>query len=211
MSAEIIPFNPLDKKNLGAAVADALLAQKAQPLGQLTEFIGAGVYAIYYTGPFPAYQALSSHNASGQFLAPIYIGKAVPTGSRKGAQAETVSKALYRRLQEHAESIRQADNLDINDFNCRFLAVDDIWIPLGETLLISKFCPVWNQLVDGFGNHDPGSGRYNGMRPRWDVLHPGRAWAMKCKERPESAEMISQDITTFLSNATFYTNNRFYS
>ena len=34
---------------------------------------------------------------------------------------------------------------------------------------------LWNSLVDGFGNHDPGAGRYKGLRPRWDVLHPGRS------------------------------------
>jgi len=50
MTAEIIPFNPLDKTNLGASVADALLARPAMPLGELAEFQGAGVYAIYYGG-----------------------------------------------------------------------------------------------------------------------------------------------------------------
>ena len=87
--------------------------------------------------------------------------------------------------------------------------VDDIWIPLGESLLIARFSPVWNALIDGFGNHDPGSGRYNGMRPRWDVLHPGRAWAAKCKERPESAKDIEQDVETYLRSAMFPTSDRF--
>jgi hypothetical protein len=28
--------------------------------------------------------------------------------------------------------------------------------------------------VDGFGNHDPGKGRYKQARSDWDVIHPGR-------------------------------------
>ena len=56
MSAKIIPFNPLDKKNLGASVAEAMLGSPIHPLGGLSSFEGAGIYAIYYTGDFPAYQ-----------------------------------------------------------------------------------------------------------------------------------------------------------
>ncbi len=41
-------------------------------------------------------------------------------------------KALHKRLKEHAESVKTAENLEINDFYYRFLVVDDIWIPLGE-------------------------------------------------------------------------------
>jgi hypothetical protein len=109
-------------------------------------------------------------------------------------------RVLYKRLIEHVESIRATKSLSIKDFQCRFLVVDDIWIPLGESLLIARFSPVWNSLVDGFGNHDPGSGRHAGMRPRWDVLHPGRPWAEKCRERAESVAEIERDVMTFLSN-----------
>jgi len=83
----------------------------------------------------------------------------------------------------------------------RFLVVDDIWIPLGESLLIAKFTPIWNTLIDGFGNHDPGRGRYEGMRPRWDVLHPGRAWAEKCQPRKETAEQITREVRAHLEQA----------
>jgi len=210
--AEIIPFNPLDKKNLGASVAEAMLAGEVHPLGDLQEFKGAGIYAIYYTGEFPAYSELSKRNVSGKFSAPIYVGKAVPSGARKGggaASSSVVGKPLFNRLSEHASSIQAVDNIDITDFHCRYLVVDDIWIPLGESLLIARYSPVWNALVDGFGNHDPGKGRHNGMRPRWDVLHPGRTWAEKCKERPETAEDISRDIKTYLRNAAFPISDRF--
>ena len=202
MSAEIIPFNPLDKTSLGSSVADALLARPALPLGELETFRGAGVYAIYYCGKFKPYATLAALNTDGEFRSPIYVGKAVPEGARKGGILDSKpSRVLFKRLAEHAESIRSAGNLNVDDFQCRFLVVDDIWIPLGESLLIARFSPIWNSLVDGFGNHDPGSGRHGGMRPRWDVLHPGRSWAAKCQPRKESARDIERDVVSFLANA----------
>lgn len=203
MTAEIVPFNPLDKKNLAASVASAMLKSKVHPLGNLPRFKGAGVYAIYYTGAFPAYAELAKGNVDGRFGAPIYVGKAVPAGARKGCLTANgaLTQALFGRLTEHAESIKTVQNLDITDFFCRYLVVDDVWIPLGESLLIARFSPVWNALIDGFGNHDPGKGRYEGMRPRWDVLHPGRGWAEKCKNRAETADEILLDVTTYLRNA----------
>lgn len=193
------PFNPLDKRNLAASVAEALLGRKARSLGSLEPFTGAGIYAIYYTGDFPPYAPLVKKNTRGGFKAPIYVGKAVPSGARKGGVGtENVrTKALYNRLKEHAESIAST-NLTLEDFLCRFLVVDDIWIPLGESLLIAKFSPIWNTIIDGFGNHDPGNGRYQGMRPRWDVLHPGRAWAARCQPRQEDAREIAADVEQFL-------------
>ena len=196
------PYNPLDKKNLGASVAEALLGRKVHPLGSIKGFAGAGLYALYYTGNFPAYEPLAKRNRDGRFEAPIYVGRATPKGGRKGKgeEDESATRALYARLSKHAKSIEAVPNLPIEDFYCRYLVVDDIWIPLGESLLIAKFAPVWNSLVDGFGNHDPGSGRHQGMRPRWDVLHPGRAWAEKCKNRHETAEEIQADIASYLGN-----------
>ncbi|HBO4367894.1 Eco29kI family restriction endonuclease [Pseudomonas aeruginosa] len=199
MTGTVIPFNPLDKKNLGASVAEALLTKEVHPLGDLSVFEGAGIYAIYYTGDFEPYAQVSRLNGDGKFMLPIYVGKAVPPGARMGASLELAAgKVLHKRLKEHAESIKAAENLDIKDFHCRFLVVDDIWIPLGESLIIARFTPVWNSLIDGFGNHNPGKGRHAGMRPRWDVLHPGREWAMRLAERPETQAQIAQDAETYL-------------
>ncbi|OUL72150.1 Eco29kI family restriction endonuclease [Paraburkholderia hospita] len=203
-SGNIIPFNPLDKKNLGASVAEAMLEQKPQPLGELKQFYGVGIYAIYYTGEFEPYAPLAERNRNELFQAPIYVGKAIPKGARKGGGVgEVRSRSLYDRLREHAESVDLASNLHVSDFYCRFLVVDDIWIPLGESLLIAKFAPLWNSSIDGFGNHDPGSGRYKGLRPRWDVLHPGRAWADKCQAREETQEHIVRDVRNYFSAIAF--------
>lgn len=198
--SQVVPFNPLDKKNLGASVADALLKSGVHPLGELPVIDGAGVYAIYYRGPFPAYKRLAKANKD-ECAVPIYVGKAIPTGARKGGgkgESDGPSKSLVGRLRDHAKSVRAAQDLDIGDFLCRYLVVDDIWIPLGESLLIARFTPVWNSLVDGFGNHTPGKGRFEGMRPRWDVLHPGRAWADKCAQRTETFDEIVRDVENYL-------------
>lgn len=192
-------FNPLDKRNLGMNVAQALLRQTAVPIENVDDFKGAGVYAIYYSGGFAAYEALARRNRGGRFEAPIYVGRALPKGTRKGAELEaSPGYVLYRRLAEHMKSLQQATNLDSGDFHCRYLVVDDIWISLGEALLIAKFTPVWNKLVDGFGNHDPGRGRAQGLRSRWDVLHPGRPWVEKLQPRSESADDIARGVETFL-------------
>jgi hypothetical protein len=200
---DIKPYNPLDKMNLGGSVADAMLESAIHPLDGLEPFNGAGIYAIYYTGDFEAYKPLSTKNKGGKFETPIYVGKAVPPGARKGnfGLDSEPGQALYKRLHEHTESVKSANNLKIKDFFCRFLVVDDIWIPLGEALLIAKFAPIWNKFIDGFGNHDPGKGRYEGARPKWDTLHPGREWATKCAARTETPEQIVEEIKVHFRTA----------
>ena len=201
MKAEL-PFNPLDRQNLGVSVADALLAKEVGPLPPTESFIGAGIYAIYYAGDYPAYKSIAEQNRNGKHEAPIYVGKAVPAGARKGGFGLGLNPGtvLYSRLaNDHAESIRQATNLNLADFSCRYLVVDDIWIPLAESLLIETYQPAWNRLLDGFGNHDPGKNRYGGAKTRWDVLHPGRDWAKKMvgASRPESE--ILKVLESFLA------------
>lgn len=205
----VVPFNPLDKKNLGASVAEALLTKDVHPLGNLPRFDGAGVYAIYYTGDLPIYANLARMNKNSSFLWPIYVGKAVPPGSRTGMETEKeTGPALVSRLREHANSIKKTE-LNIEDFYCRFLVVDDIWIPLGESLIINRFTPIWNVLIDGFGNHTPGKGRKEGMRPRWDTLHPGRKWAEKLPLREETAEEIGREAEVYLRNVPSVLSSQF--
>lgn len=194
-------YNPLDKANLGVSVADALIASPVHPLPLEKPLIGAGIYAIYYVGGFPAYKTISVRNRSETFEVPIYVGKAVPAGARKGGVGLDVptGTVLYGRLKEHAEAIKAAPSLKLKDFFCRYLVVDDIWIPLGESLLIERFRPVWNRIVDGFGNHDPGKGRYNQQRSAWDTIHPGRGWAEKCKPYAKPQKQIIEAIDKFLA------------
>lgn len=101
-------------------------------------------------------------------------------------------------MRDHAASINDVTNLDLADFVCRYLIVDDIWIPLGESLLIEMFRPLWNTTLTGFGNHDPGAGRYNQQRSFWDTLHPGRLWAERLQPNRLSYETIWQRAVDYL-------------
>lgn len=193
-------YNPLNKLNLGKSVVEALLVSLPTSLDAVSPFEGAGIYAIYYHGRFEPYLAISADDLL-SVETPIYVGKAVPSGARRGANLTTSSTGrwLFNRVSEHRDSIKAVQNLNVEDFSIRYLVVDDIWIRLGEALLISTFSPVWNRLIDGFGNHDPGAGRYNGLRPLWDVLHPGRTWAEKCKARSETREEIGRRILDYFA------------
>lgn len=194
------PYNPLDMSNIGESIANALLQSEPVPLDDLPNhrFSGVGIYAIYYTGSFAAYSLVANANRGGRWAQPIYVGKAVPSGGRRGISVGTTSQALFDRLRQHRASVISTANLDIADFYCRWLVIEPIWIPLGESLLIGRFQPVWNGCLDGFGNHDPGAGRLKGMRSVWDVLHPGRSWAENLAERTETAADVSQDAMEYL-------------
>jgi hypothetical protein len=126
-------------------------------------FVGTGVYGLYYAGDYEPYAEISRLNRSG-CVQPIYVGKAVPPGWRTARSQETDAPVLYRRLQEHARSIQQIEDLLVDDFSCRFVILhgieSDLVVPV-EAELIRRYKPLWNSVVDGFGNHDPGRGRYN--------------------------------------------------
>ena len=194
------PFNPLDKLNLGESVANALLKRNVGPLPPKERFVGAGIYAIYYTGDFRAYRPIAEQNRDNKFDRPIYVGKAVPPGARKGGfgLSTTPGNALFNRLREHSKSI-EVTNLRLTDFFCRYLVSDDIWIPLGEALLIERFQPLWNVLIEGFGIHTPGAGRKKQVRSKWDTLHPGRGLAADLPPNPKTANQLERDIHAFLA------------
>jgi hypothetical protein len=97
---------------------------------------------------------------------------------------------LANRLREHSKSIQEAQNLDLKDFSCRYLVCDDIWIPLGEALLIARFQPPWNVLIEGFGIHTPGAGRKKQVKSKWDTLHVGRSLAKGLPDNPMNERQI---------------------
>jgi hypothetical protein len=170
------PFNPLDKRALARSVEMELLEQELKRLDQVPKFYGAGIYVLYYYGSNSLYLPISGTGM------PIYVGKAVPAGARKALTDDTkVGTPLWSRIDEHRESVAYASDLGAAEFRVRYLVADELFIPLAETLMIRTFKPVWNQVVDGFGNHDPGRGRYEGKMPDWDTLHPGRPWASRIR------------------------------
>ena len=157
-------------------------------------FIGAGVYALYYIGESPYYKRLYELNRL-SFVQPIYVGKAVPRGWRQ-ARSHEASNELYSRLTDHHNSINQVGNLKIEDFRCRFMILEDASVDLigtVEAALIRQYTPIWNSCIDGFGNHDPGSGRYDQAKSDWDILHPGRKWANRLRgNHPSENEIITK-------------------
>ena len=173
-------------------------------LNSLDRFQGRGVYAIYYTGRSNYYETLSNENRL-EFRVPIYIGKAVPAGWRMGRKSlDGISSfELFRRLREHGNSIRQAVNLDEEDFYCRFMILEngaEDMIGTVEAALIRYYLPIWNTAIDGFGNHDPGSGRYEQAKSDWDILHPGRPWASKCLGASAPIEQVEKRAKEYFVN-----------
>ena len=166
------------------------------------QFVGSGVYALYYTGSHELYVKIASVNRK-RPTAPIYVGKAVPPGWRTARTTISESPDLFRRLNEHSRSLEQAKDLVQSDFCCRFMILADIEsdlvVPV-EAELIRELRPLWNTIVDGFGNHDPGAGRYNQAPSEWDTLHPGRTWAQRLTGNPPQLDAIIARVQQFCSD-----------
>lgn len=168
-------------------------------------FLGTGVYAIYYTGKNPIYKKYAELNRL-SYNFPIYVGKAVPKGWRQARASDdqlNQSKELFNRLREHSRNIGAAQGLELIDFSCRFVIFEDassVMIGSIEAALIKTNMPLWNTAVDGFGNHDPGKGRYEQAKSDWDVIHPGRAWAEKCNGAHAEQSAILSSIKNHFKN-----------
>ncbi len=196
-------YNPLDKINLAKSIEIELLSRPVDQLSMVDHITGAGVYAIYYIGAFPSYAPIMAANRNQEFQQPIYVGRRLyRRGGRKGGLSNEVAaagRALADRLKQHASSIEEVSNLHIADFYVRHLVVDDIWIPLGENMLIETFRPVWNRAIDGFGNKDPGKRRSTQFRSPWDTLHPGRRFAEKLAQSPVQEGFLNQRVDDYLA------------
>jgi hypothetical protein len=185
-------------------IKDTIRFFNGTPVHQLPppeNFIGAGVYALYYIGKSPLYSYLYEANRI-SFEQPIYVGKAVPRGWRQ-ARLQEASNELYARLNDHENSITQANNLRLEDFRCRFMILEDAaadMIGTVEASLIRQYKPIWNSCIDGFGNHDPGSGRYDQAKSDWDILHPGRTWADRLRGQHPTQKVIKERALTYYSN-----------
>ena len=180
-------------------MAGTILEFEKQELHRLDETItiaGPGIYCLLYDGALEEYRRISGT------ATPIYAGKAIPPGSRRGGEGDVTAPALQRRIREHQRSIEQASNLDVKDFKYRYLAIVPTWINLAERFIIQHYQPVWNACLDGFGDHDPGSGRYSGERSWWDTLHPGRSWAQRLQQIKTVEDARSRLVDFFTPEAT---------
>lgn len=170
-----------------------------QPLPPTENFVGAGVYALYFIGKSRMYAPLAKLNRI-SYAQPIYAGKAVPCGWRQGRQMEA-SNELYMRLTDHFHSIEAATNLKPCDFRCRFMILEGAAVDLisaVEASLIRQYTPLWNSTIDGFGNHTPGAGRFQQAKSDWDVLHPGREWAERCTGVANALSTVKANVKKHL-------------
>lgn len=184
-------FDPSDPHVIGQLIARTLLAQPKLPLIGLQKFYGSGVYAIYYRGSFSAYAPVKGSEV------PLYVGKVDPE-SQNASSVEAQGPKLWGRLvADHAKNIGMATNLDVKDFDCRYLVVKSAWQNTAETYLIDWFHPVWNsesKVCFGLGKHgDKASTRANTRSP-WDELHPGRPWAKDSRPNPLGVKGILASI-----------------
>ncbi|HKY81973.1 hypothetical protein AI27_00955 [Sphingomonas sp. BHC-A] len=178
-------FDPSDPKIVGRMVSLALLAQPLVRLTDIRSSYGSGVYAIYYSGDHPLYAGISRSET------PIYVGKADPANDDASTTREQGAR-LTARLLEHAGTIATAagyaDQLPnglspirLEDFLSRRLVCATNAQLVAEKHLIRTFWPVWNAETKacwGMSKHgDAASTRANKRSP-WDVVHPGRQWAL---------------------------------
>lgn len=180
-------FDPTNPDTAGRLVALALVAQDKVPLGRVARTYGSGVYAIYYHGDYPYYAPLSGTET------PIYVGKADP----KQADAKTSREQgpqLFGRLADHRKMIKTVGAhaianslphpLRVEDFYCRRLVCATNAQYVAERHLIGTFKPIWNQEMQicwGISKHGDAADTRGNSRSPWDVLHPGRKWAMAPK------------------------------
>ena len=167
-------YDPLTYENLMMGLVVSFEKHATLPLSEdsIRNIDGPGIYSLYYTGELLIYKSIKD-----SCNRPIYVGKAVPPGSRKGDTIDIYHPSLRSRIREHLKSINQVHDLEASHFTFRSLAVEPVWITLAERFLIDHYLPVWNRCIDGFGIHDPGKGRYQGEKSWWDTLHPGRPFA----------------------------------
>jgi len=195
-------FDPTNPETAGRLVALALIAQDKVPLARIARTYGSGVYAIYYQGDHPAYAAVTRTET------PIYVGKADPkmpdarTSREQGPQ-------LYGRLADHRRMIKTVGEyasknslphpLKIDDFLCRRLVCATNAQLVAERHLIGTFKPIWNNEVGicwGISKHGDAAKTRANKRSPWDVMHPGRAWAMaESLEDKMSPDVIVERIT----------------
>lgn len=185
---------------------DAVRVFNGSPVTALPppSFAGSGVYALYCTATTGPYAKFGKEINRLAYKVPIYVGKAVPPGWRQSRQLENTedtSTSLSSRLRQHCRSIEQGRGLDPVDFACRFLIFEGVSIAMiaaVEASLIGLYTPIWNSVVDGFGNHDPGAKRAAGRLTQWDSLHPGRKWVKGMTGDPQNAKAVLKRVRDYM-------------
>lgn len=188
-------FNPLNTDALTKAFVIELTSRPAVALPKLDPgaIEGPGLYALYYSGAFSHYRSLAKAGTKW----PIYLGSAMPAGSRTGKIRTGGKPPILDRLERHRESVTYADNLEEGKFKFRWLTVDEPFIILGEILLMRLYRPLWNSTLSGFGAKVVGVKRTTGKISQWDTMHPGRPGRGTTPGR--ALDLIEKDVEKHLS------------
>src|SRR5205823_4859781 len=104
---------------------------------------------------------------------------------------------LAARLAEHEKSIGKATNLDVVNFECRYLVVSSGWQEAAESHLIGVYKPVWNwetKICFGIGKHGDAAKTRSNKRSPWDTMHAGRGWAKETAEDQQSEKQIREQL-----------------
>jgi hypothetical protein len=198
---------PFDAFNLPAGFwqelplvwAKKLLEEGPYPLASINTlaFSGDGIYALYYQGGLPFYEAIRSPGST----CPIYIGKSGQSGRTSGREGCSVS--IHGRLRQHLKSIQEVRNLSAQDFTFRFIVLQHTeQVGLAESLLLKLFQPAWNSSLSGFGSR-PGFDKRCENTSRaspWDTLHPGRRGSGK---KPRSRSEVEEKLLSSLRQCRF--------
>ncbi|MEM7711965.1 MAG: Eco29kI family restriction endonuclease, partial [Pseudomonadota bacterium] len=136
---------------------------------------------------------------------PIYVGKADPPKDGPKTVIDQGTK-LFSRLNEHRRNIEKVAGIEIEDFECRALAVQSGYQEAAESHLIRLFVPIWNnetKILFGLGKHGDSSETRANKRSPFDTLHPGRAWA-EGNEPARTAEEIIRDAKAHFERTKVY-------
>lgn len=183
-SSDFIEINESLIKQLISPFENAFNQAPYYPLNSLPSVDAHGIYCLYLAIPkgTPYQEAVDP-------LAPIYIGKSSPSHRERSSK----SGLLNSRLRKHIRSIDQAENLSLENFLLRFMAISpqhSAFTPLIESHFIHKLKPLWNTHITGFGINAPGKGRAGQSPSTWDSLHPGREFAKHLTGKPQNVEDI---------------------
>ncbi len=176
------------------------------PLPPPRKFLGSGVYALYCIARKGLYSKFGDEVNRTAYSVPIYVGKAVPQGWRQSRVIESEKQGsgspLFSRLSQHAKNVDLVASLDVSDFACRFVIFEGdaiSMIPAVEATIIAEHNPLWNSVIDGFGNHDPGVRRKTGRITQWDALHAGRPWASRMTGEKPDCKALKRRVKDYMA------------
>ena len=192
-------FDPLNLLSLAQSVERTLIEKPLNPFQPLVPFLTAAAFTASTTQDPTSCMHQSRAVRPGSRFTP----DTRPHGGRRPAACwhRLISRSCSTVCVITRAFCSKSMTCNSTYSSYRVLVVDDMWAPLAEELLIHHFRPVWNVVVDGFGNHEPGSGRNAQPRSVWDELHPGRPWAARLGPAHLARTEIMNAVATHLRSA----------